>query len=374
MASRVLALIIVGAMLAGCAAPAATRDDQAAGADAALPRSLDVDLHEYLLNITMKADEPTMLVALAVTEDMWGHPTVGVYNEDSRHEVASSWVLCPWLDRQGLLPDDQAQVLFFWLNGTVLEAATRAPLRRGFVGGSWDGGYCGAGTTTDYSESWIATHTPHAGTLVAIATTIPGDAAGPFPEWSLQLGLATPCGSGTWCPPDEMKNVEPLERGGPRVVRELHAWGPDCADCGFVVDDRTQQVDAPAICATTGRQPCAVWTGTLSVEAVPRSTTGLVRVDGFYNGPSAVMTSISQDAANLQIECRDPSFGFTTGFADAGSQPTLSVDLTLHSAVVWGVIVQETPIDLAAHGWSVTPSLAGYTLVSPYAQEARQCS
>lgn len=319
------ALILLSLLIAGCAAPTAPRDD-AGGADAALPSSVDVDLHAYVLNITMPEGQPTMLVTMNVTKDMWVRPFAGGYGLGSSApaENPAYWILCPWVKSYGLPNDVHYHVLPFWLQGRTLDLAVS--FVRNFADttaaeglGPGNDGRCATYESTDRPLS-IAADEPLDGKLVLLLTAKPdeeyqtsGVQGDQIPAFSIVTGIAratcsddaTSSQSMRRCPPDQEQEVEPTLRGGVPVYSFHNALErKPCDDCGFVISDQRTGISAAAVGSLNVNRTGAVAHGVSFAYLVVGWANPLIHPpDGGVPGNSRFEATLSSDDEAVNATC-----------------------------------------------------------------------
>ncbi len=341
--------------LAGCGSPATTRDDPAASEPA---NSLDVDLHEYLLNITMPEGQPTMLVALNVTKDMWVRPFAGMGMMQATDPTF--WVLCPWVRSFGLRPDVHYGHFPFWLDQSTLTAATHSQdWQDGW--GDADGGHCAALTHTYGRRAAIASDQPFDGTLVLILAARPDrmtfprvETADAVPEFHLVVGIARaacPTDAAALCPPSKEVRADPLVRAGMLVDAHYNTQGPACDRCGFDIRDNTTRVE------TTPQAGGAFSVGTLSASRTGDIANGFTIARADSNGPTEVELQLFGEGTPIRASCTGDLYGYVWILASHQTALTMLANFDMKATPFWGIAMKQIPIDLAALGWTFSPTI-----------------
>lgn len=357
--------VVVGLFLSGCAAPATPKDD-ATRPTAAIPSSLDVDLHDYVLNITMPEGQPTMLVALNVTKDMWVRPLIGIPGARVPATDSRAWVLCPWVKSFGLSGGAAWTSAVFLQVGTVTKpsGATDTVDR---IQDDSTGGICVGSVGWEASVYSVSANEPINARLWVLITARPTSGAQiatswVSPEYRLHVGIgARLCqndSGATYCPPETSASASPMARGGPPIFREF-VDGKPCNDCGFKIDDRR----------TLNR-------GTIRVERATDVRIGITAATAGF-GTNAVAMEVSADNRTASIRCTDRSgngwanmvVGHLTGsavratFDETGAKGNLagSVDAVLGFAVGLRLRVLEIPINITAADLRFDPFIRAYS-------------
>ncbi len=365
-------------LLAGCVAPAATPDD-ASDAAPALPNSLEVDLHEYVLNITMPAGQPTMLVALNVTKDMWVRPYVARQGGPEGPRSEAFWTICPWVQVTGLLSGFSVLAMPFWLEEGVLRPAAHEMLRWELRGG--DGGVCVGAFSEAQRSSAVAADAPRDATLVLLLAGFPDvlqapDAAKTVPGFGALVGVGrTVCADefrgASFCPPGDEIAAAPDLRGGrtvvSRYVDHLPAYGSvtglpsECHDCGFVIqDDRLQPAPDTAIAPgpASGRV-AATRTGVLA-RGIIYAHAGIV-ID-FKPGIGDVAASLQTFGIEIvRGECADESHSGNV-VVDLVASSVEPIEFAAHFNLTgsknFEVRLDEIDLDPSKLGWRIHPVVA----------------
>lgn len=375
-------LLLIVLLLAGCAAPAATRGDDAPGAGASRPSSLDVDLHEHVVNIPMPEGQPTMLVALNVTKDMWVRPNVGesLFGTNTPAEDLRFWYLCLWTRSSGLAQGVAGYVAFaFWLDEGRLVTATQAQPRAGMAGyGEQEvltddsGGRCYDATESMNRGKAIAAEAPREGTLVVAFGARP-DAIGAWdppassPSFQVELGIGRRCddaGSSYFCAPASSIAAEPLLRG-PVASQGTYDtfWDPaaECDGCGFEVED-------------DGGTLGPVRKGALTATRVSPVPIGISIVSGSVGAGSGgalvaatMVLGVDVDGERTEGVCEHPPGGGLEVVAfheraleiDARFEETGGASATITTLTM--------PLDIRALGWTATLHKASLTSAPYYA-------
>lgn len=348
-------------LLAGCAAPAFPPDDAASGHDARLPSSLDVDLHEHVLNITMPEGQPTMLVALNVTEESWVRPHLGAPAPGGYRKVSATadtyWALCPWVKSTGLADGFHYVVLPFWLESSSLVAA--APFLPMWWSRDADGGACVSGTSWNNQDAAISADAPHAGTLVLLIAVAPdetaGAQAGDPPPFEFTVGLGTrvcPDDDTAWCPPDAAVPAEPIARAslGLAAVWDTYEGSEACDECGFQIEDARTRVGT------------ALEVGSLRLTregSVERGVTmalagSALRPGGGPPGRSALTARLSSDEILIESTCADDQGNHAIAFVAPHRYPiSFTAEYDLLGSRGFRAETLEIPVDVTALGWVV---------------------
>lgn len=368
---------------AGCAAPTANQEGGRDGAeDADLPDTLAIDLRDSLLDITMPEGQPTMLVALNVTKDMWVRPRLGTGAGADPiaapiGEHAEYWVLCPWARSFGLPDGHWYHGVPFWLeDATLTLASERIPLPPGTDGLRDDsGGVC---LTKAYGpDRWsaVAADEPRDGVLVLLLAVngIPErfpreEPAAPTPEWRLLVGIASEAcpastdGAAPFCPPTPETRAQPLARAGlalyagadldcpePCVGDEEDDTPPCPEACGFTVEDgRMRAANVPL-------------TGRVELSRVTDTARGLAYA--LASAASApFQASLRAGSTEASGACDTPVDNQAVQILLAHDEPAelrMSVDFAKPNLVGFGAFLVEIPLDLAHIGLSFAPSGEG---------------
>ncbi len=355
MRNSAIATLILSLILAGCAVPAATRDDEGTPPIAS---AADVDLHDYVLNITMPEGQPTMLVTLDVSPDMWVRPFIGAptplgYRNTPATQQPTYWVLCPWVASEGVADGALTVTFAFWLDAERLVPAGALAYANDDEGG----GRCAGSVFYDTRVMSIATNEPFAGSLALLVTMENGVTTFPRPANEppsapvrLSVGIATkPCDrdfGSYYCPPDEAVAVEPLLRGG-MPLDAYHTDSTPCNGCGYQIDDRRD-----------------LGAGNVHVTRTGEVTQGLTFVYASY-GTNAVVAQLTTDGEVTNLSCSDVAGNSWLHFLASHNTPAeLQLDFDIRGirpAGSFDVDMIEIPIDLRVTGFTLEPYAVAYS-------------
>ncbi len=359
-------------LIAGCAAPAAPRDD--AGGDAsALPSSFGVDLHTSQVNISMPAGNSTAVVVLNVTKDMW----VAAPMDFQPAQNPQWWGVCVVVQAHGLLETGIIGVVAMRLDeGRLVPFAPRSNefKPREYGNSTSPGCYKGANIEerTDPRLGLNAME-PFDVELVILLGAVSGTASpdtkalAPF---HIAIGIGTkPCPQTafnpqgtlpfqTWCAPSDLVEAVPLQRGHvgrahfstDGTVCELS--GPFVGGCtGFEVDDRRNQV-GPFSSGTIRLVRNASAGGLVFGYIFVTSSSG-----PGVQGINDVRVSAKFEDAPAAVECRgieSTSVGLM-GWSDTDA--ALAAETTAQGDIRVRAYSWEFGLDAPALGWTVPTSV-----------------
>lgn len=361
------------AVLAGCVAPI-TRND---GAAPGLPSSLDVDLHDHRLNITMPAGQPSIMVTLNVTSDMWIRPhfpgkpfgafpsapaPVNSLRDDS------FWTLCPRVQAVGLAGDVNWVAYPFWLKETHLVPAY------GLIAaqnpGNSTASSCVGVPVTLAREFTIRANVPFNGTLVLllaaqVSDPLPGESQAFSAAFRFLVGIATDCkdDSAKLCVPAPEVPAQPAIRGGLPVQASQFSErdGNVCQACGFEVNDQRSQ--------TAG-----VPNGKLSAIRRTDDAPGLtfVVIQQFRTGvPADLSVAVSPmlDAtldlrtgdASVVNQCSEPGAPSIWAIISHHRRAVLNASFDSTGGMDWYAAMTDTPLDISQAGWTMQATAIGWS-------------
>lgn len=366
-AAAVLALLLSGCLATGPATDAEPPSPPAV-------TSLDVDLHEYLLNITMPEGQPTMLVQLNVTKDMWVRPIEGAacsidgvcktWLEDLPTWPASApfWTLCPWVRSVGL-PDGWVYRAFaFWENTSVLRPAARAWADRAWTDA--DGGHCATGVTRNLPYGTIASELPRNGRLVLLLAAVPA-ASSPVsadegtwvnPSFHFMVGVARKrcqTESGWFCPPAAQQEAVPLLRGGVPVAT-MRDVGQTCVDCGFIIRDNRTPSGAPVLGSVTIGRTGIVGPGVSVARVLAFANAGPASPTG---GRATLEMKLEEGARRAEATCENTGTQMVLALlAGHTTHPRFSATLDGVGPWEYRVWMLEMPLDADSIGRFFAPA------------------
>lgn len=369
---RVWFVLVAAVLLAGCAGQAPTTSPAATLRKPTVPEMTSLDLHAVRLNVSVPSGQPTSVVALGVTEDMWVRPFVGAFGGTTPVQAADSWVLCPWVEPVGL-PEDVLYKLFpYWLDGDHLTPAIAVQI------GPWlrasEGAGCAKWVTRLDGRAEIFADEPRAGTLVVIVATrpekpLPFDArAMHTPEFHLRIGIArelcpgqeaqTAPETSRLCPPDAEVPALPLQAAG-LTTFAMHdtSTGP-CDGCGFEVEENLATVPVPPPAGP-------VYSGTARATSTVPLDGGMILAGAAYTELGRVAVTLGDGAEALHGACGDRNDGLVL-ILSAHDRP-VTVDVTAEvTGLYWGAFLWDIPVHLDQLGWTVEPQVSTWN----YAGEA----
>ncbi len=357
--------IVVVLLLAGCAAPAATRDDSATPS---VVGSLDVDLHDYVLNITMPAGPSTAVVVLNVTKEMWVHPYLydqGQFIAGPATTDSEDWVLCIHATSRGLAQGNQYGLMFLELKGTTLSPAS---VPTGYPRTDQTSGTCVAPVWHSNGlpkRDAIRSAEPRDMQLAVVAWVGPtwyefspeAETKNILP-WNLKLGVATescikPDGASSYCGPGSAWATEADARGGAPSLWLYDSYA-GCHDCGFEIEDHRQAAAGASAGSVTGRRegpgPALTYYfayAYASSETTPNS--GLVSA-------TQVRMTLEADGKTANAECTLPPTPHAK--VVVANHGPAAVVATFEDAGRNRLFLgaREIPIDLNAMGWTLAPT------------------
>lgn len=357
---RVMHVCLVGALaLAGCVTPAAT--PRAEDLPSALP-GVEIDLQQALLAVPIDPAEPTLVVALRITRDMWIRPhTTGPTGEGIPVEQADHWVLCPWMRTSGLPEGSRYLVVPFWLEGSVLRPAMRLLVHARDADADATSGTCA--TRIDTIPTTEATASSHLDVRdVAITAVDPFDATlvlivspaiAPQDPGELLVGVAV-----EKCPDSE---VEPCPPGSSLAARAVQqARGSSWAACGRgaeferfgCVGFDVQEALPPVAGAQAGR---VVLSNTSLTEVALRI--GSATLIGVGENRLAYIQEDGQRGAACQT--RGFSLGRMMRVGAGATDFVVSFDLAAGASVLAQAV--EIPLDVRAVGWTIEEPPAAFS-------------
>ncbi|MGQ0534478.1 MAG: hypothetical protein ACT4PT_00190 [Methanobacteriota archaeon] len=374
-----LAAALVMGSLAGCIRGTDERGTPDAGDEvAALPNSLDVDLHETLLSITFPVGQPTALVLLNVTKEMWVRPSVS-NPAGSPSEVPlrseAYWVLCPWVQSFGLEDENEYWLRFFWVEGDRLEWAHYMGATGGRDG---DGGHCATwvedpypgappGSFLDARQVSIAAAEPFDGTLAVLvvaragaltasgtgaAERSDGDAPVDAPEFRVLLGIAREAcadDAGDLCPPSGQRSASPLLRAGPSVFGACAWYSIDAAPCR-AFERRSPPLDAP------------LSVGGWSAARGSLLQGGLVSAFARHHGPAEFKLYSETVEGPRTISCVTGDAAGWAGILAPTEGPTRFHVAMNSTGWGWAISLFEIPIDFHEAGFDLEPLMPRNTI------------
>lgn len=259
---------VLALVLAGCfSSPASPNDSDASPA---LPPSLDVDLRDYALSITMPEGQSAMLVALKITQDMWirpvscdvpfyvGSPADGCLVDGPQ---ADYWMLCPVVITRGLPAGAHYVVIPFWLGPEgelTLAVQHLRPVERtdeslGCIEGE-----------VGLRVNRVARPFPQDGVLTILFGAV-GMGHGSF-DVQIGIGMSScPADSTIPCLPQALRDAEPWIRG----LTPAHAergYGEECIECGFEINDGRTPAGAAGVTGTVVIKRAATSPGILWID------------------------------------------------------------------------------------------------------------
>lgn len=342
-----MALAAFALTVAGCTVPPATPSGPV------LPPAAP-DLRTSVLQVDLQPGQPTALVLLDITPELWVRALLRSSNLPAVGTDDRYWALCPWVRSEGLT--DAAWTAFaFWVEGGKLQPVGNL----GTSSGDTEAGSCLGSMQSDTRIVAIDADAPRSGTL-AVLVTADRAAAAPPPKpvgaYRLFVGVAsTPCHrpyevegqavkeDARYCPPEQSTPAEPVVRAAaPHRSAFINIPGSPPCECGFTPSG--QQV------AGVGRLGLARTTEGAGLTWVALGF-GTSRAEASLAGPGGEARIACQDRAGnawarLLLD-HDAPASFTATFDSIGR------GISAH--------MLEIPVDLEAAGLALEPYGRSYS-------------